>query len=113
MPIYEYHCRACGGDTEVMHKFSDPPATVCPACGKPELTKQVSAAGFRLGGSGWYETDFKKKSDKQKNVAGADKAPEKKDAAADKPAEKKEAAAPAAKPAASAPATPASSSSST
>ena len=70
MPIYDYHCTACGADSEVMHKISDPPATECPECGKPALVKQVSAAGFRLSGGGWYETDFKKSGDKQKNLAG-------------------------------------------
>lgn len=70
MPIYDYHCTACGVDSEVMHKISDPPATECPECGKPALVKQVSAAGFRLSGGGWYETDFKKSGDKQKNLAG-------------------------------------------
>ncbi|MFT4046119.1 MAG: zinc ribbon domain-containing protein [Solimonas sp.] len=59
MPIYDYHCTLCGTDTEVMHKISDPPATDCPECGKPGLVKQISAAGFRLSGGGWYETDFK------------------------------------------------------
>ncbi|HEX4895613.1 MAG TPA: zinc ribbon domain-containing protein [Solimonas sp.] len=68
MPIYEYSCQACGADTEVMHKISDPPARDCPECGKPALSKQVSAAGFRLSGGGWYETDFK--SGAKKNVAG-------------------------------------------
>lgn len=68
MPIYEYHCQACGAETEVMHKISDPPARDCPECGKPALSKQVSAAGFRLSGGGWYETDFK--SGGKKNVAG-------------------------------------------
>jgi putative FmdB family regulatory protein len=68
MPIYDYHCTACGADTEVMHKISDPPAKKCPECGKSALVKQVSAAGFRLSGGGWYETDFK--SGGQKNLAG-------------------------------------------
>jgi putative regulatory protein, FmdB family len=60
MPIYEYACGACGRPSEIMHKMSDPPATVCPLCGAAALTKQISAAGFRLKGGGWYETDFKK-----------------------------------------------------
>ncbi|TVP89484.1 MAG: zinc ribbon domain-containing protein [Thioalkalivibrio sp.] len=60
MPIYEYECRSCGGKTEVIQKFSDPAMTDCPSCGAPELSKLVSAAGFRLAGGGWYETDFKK-----------------------------------------------------
>lgn len=68
MPIYEYSCQACGAQTEILQKLSDPPATDCPACGKPALSKSVSAAGFRLAGGGWYETDFKTGS--KKNLAG-------------------------------------------
>jgi putative FmdB family regulatory protein len=71
MPIYEYACRACGAQSEISHRISDPPATVCPVCGKPELSKQISAAGFRLKGSGWYETDFK--SGNKRNLAGEGK----------------------------------------
>lgn len=59
MPIYEYRCSECGHQTEVLQKISEPPLTVCAACGKPALTKLVSAAGFQLKGSGWYATDFK------------------------------------------------------
>ncbi len=59
MPIYEYFCTECGQQSEISHRMSDPPAKDCPACGKPALTKQMSAAGFRLKGGGWYETDFK------------------------------------------------------
>jgi putative FmdB family regulatory protein len=92
MPIYDYHCTACNADSEVMQKISDPPATECPVCGKPALVKQISAAGFRLSGGGWYETDFK--SGSKKNLAGesasTDKAPEKSaEKSADKPAESK------------------------
>ena len=72
MPIYEYVCKACGASTELMQRISDPPATDCPACGKPELTKEISAAGFRLSGGGWYETDFK--SGNKKNLAAGEKA---------------------------------------
>jgi putative FmdB family regulatory protein len=61
MPIYEYACGACGHELEELQKMSDAPLTTCPACGKDELQKLVSAAGFRLKGSGWYETDFKTK----------------------------------------------------
>jgi putative FmdB family regulatory protein len=59
MPIYEYRCSECGQDHEVLQKVSEPPLTECPACGKPALQKQLSAAGFQLKGSGWYATDFK------------------------------------------------------
>jgi putative FmdB family regulatory protein len=66
MPIYEYRCEACGHELEAIHKMSDAPLTDCPGCGKPALKKMISAAGFRLKGGGWYETDFK--SGGKKNV---------------------------------------------
>ena len=59
MPIYAYKCASCGFAQDEMLKISDAPLTICPACGKPEYVKQVSAAGFQLKGSGWYATDFK------------------------------------------------------
>jgi len=59
MPIYEYRCDACGNEHEAIRKFSDAPLTTCPACGKETLVKKVSAAGFQLKGSGWYQTDFR------------------------------------------------------
>lgn len=70
MPIYEYQCGACGHQHEEIQKLSDKPLRKCPECGKLKLKKLVSAAGFRLSGSGWYETDFK--SDKKKNLAEKD-----------------------------------------
>jgi putative FmdB family regulatory protein len=70
MPIYEYQCKACGHALEAIQKISEEPLKFCPECGQPELTKLVSAAGFRLKGGGWYETDFKTKNDKKKNLAG-------------------------------------------
>ena len=66
MPIYEYVCTDCEHPHEALQKLSDAPLTDCPACGKSTLKKKISAAGFRLSGSGWYETDFK--SDKQRNL---------------------------------------------
>jgi len=68
MPIYEYQCQACGHEHEALQKLSAEPLSHCPACSKPELMKKISAAGFRLKGGGWYETDFK--SGGKKNVAG-------------------------------------------
>ena len=66
MPIYEYVCTDCEHPHEALQKMSDAPLTDCPACGKSTLKKKISAVGFRLSGSGWYETDFK--SDKQRNL---------------------------------------------
>jgi len=59
MPIYEYRCTACRHELEAIQKFSDAPLVVCPQCGQATLTKLVSAAGFQLKGSGWYQTDFR------------------------------------------------------
>ncbi|MBT3347451.1 MAG: zinc ribbon domain-containing protein [Thiotrichales bacterium] len=59
MPIYEYACSECGHRLDKLQKMSDAPLTECPACGEATLAKQVSAAGFRLSGGGWYESDFK------------------------------------------------------
>ena len=67
MPIYEYQCGACGHQLEKLQKISDAPLTDCPACDKAELTKLLSAPGFRLKGGGWYETDFK--TGNKKNIA--------------------------------------------
>ena len=82
MPIYEYRCNSCGHELEAIQKMSDAPLLDCPACNKADLKKLISAAGFRLKGSGWYETDFKS--------SGANK---------DKPAPKTTADAPVAAPA--------------
>lgn len=68
MPIYEYQCESCSHGLEALQKLNDAPLVDCPACGKASLKKQISAAGFRLSGGGWYETDFK--SGKKKNLAG-------------------------------------------
>ncbi|MET1254796.1 FmdB family zinc ribbon protein [Aliikangiella maris] len=62
MPIYEYKCNACDHRLEKLQRISDDPLKDCPECSAPELTKLISAAGFRLTGTGWYETDFKNKS---------------------------------------------------
>src|SRR3989440_7887776 len=59
MPIYDYRCDACRHKEEHLQKVSEAPLTVCPACGKPEYRKQLSAAGFQLKGTGWHATAFK------------------------------------------------------
>ena len=71
MPIYEYACDDCGHQLEKLQKMSDAALTDCPACEKPSLKKMVSAAGFRLSGGGWYESDFK--TGTKKNMADSAK----------------------------------------
>ncbi|MCP1373970.1 FmdB family zinc ribbon protein [Dyella lutea] len=70
MPIYAFACKACGHAFDRLQKLSDADPTVCPACGAEQVQRQVTAPSFRLAGSGWYETDFKKDGDKKRNLAG-------------------------------------------
>ena len=59
MPIYAYKCSACGFAKDVLQKMSDSLLTDCPSCQQATFSKQVTAAGFQLKGSGWYVTDFR------------------------------------------------------
>jgi len=63
MPIYEYECTKCGLTEEVFQKISDKPLTRCHEC-SGKLRKLISNSAFHLKGSGWYVTDYAKKSDK-------------------------------------------------
>ena len=108
MPIYEYRCTQCGHKLEALQKFSDAPLTTSPACGKEALSKLVSAAGFQLKGSGWYQTDFRGGSKPAAKSEGAESAKgEGKSDSADAPASKESTGA-SDKAAASTPAAPAS-----
>jgi putative FmdB family regulatory protein len=69
MPIYEFECSGCGHRFDRLQKLSDTDPTICPSCAAPQLRRRVSAPSFRLAGSGWYETDFKKDGDKKRNLA--------------------------------------------
>jgi putative FmdB family regulatory protein len=78
MPIYEFECGECGKRFDRLQKISDPDPTDCPACALPAVRRRVTAPSFRLAGSGWYETDFKKDGDKKRNLVdggGSDSKP--------------------------------------
>jgi len=62
MPLYEYECEACHNRFERIQKFSDPPIDTCPACGKGPVRKLLSSPAIQFKGSGWYITDYAKKS---------------------------------------------------
>jgi len=62
MPLYEYKCEACGTQFEKIQKFSDPLVDVCPKCGKGPVVKLLSSPAIQFKGSGWYITDYAKKS---------------------------------------------------
>lgn len=61
MPLYEYQCDACGNRFEKIVKFSDPPLEECPTCGG-KVQKLLSSPAIQFKGSGWYITDYAKKS---------------------------------------------------
>ena len=72
MPMYEYDCEKCGSHTEVIQKVSDAPLKRCQKC-RGKLEKMVSRTSFQLKGSGWYLSDYSRKS----NASSADKAEKK------------------------------------
>lgn len=73
MPLYEYQCSACGHRFEVIRKFSDAPLTECPRC-KGTVEKLVSSPAFTFKGSGFYATDYGKKSEGSKSTSKSESA---------------------------------------
>ena len=59
MPIYAYACSACGFRQDILQRLSDAPVSQCPSCHEASFSKQLTAPGFVLKGSGWYATDFR------------------------------------------------------
>jgi putative FmdB family regulatory protein len=91
MPIYAFECAACGHEFDRLQKLSDPDPTACPACAAEAVKRQLTAPAFRLAGSGWYETDFKKDGDRKRNLVESpgDAKPTESKSAEAKPAESK------------------------
>ena len=85
MPLYEYKCDACGARFEMIRKFSDPPLDQCSVCGKGPVEKLVSSPAFHLKGSGWYATDYAKKSEAGSSTASSSSEKGDKTATAEKP----------------------------
>jgi putative FmdB family regulatory protein len=73
MPVYEYCCQKCGHCFDALQGLSDVPLEECPQCKELSLEKLISAPMFQLKGTGWYETDFKKK--KEAPAASKESAP--------------------------------------
>lgn len=68
MPFYEYQCSNCGHELEELQRMSDAPLTKCPSCGKDTLKKLIgSGGGIIFKGSGFYHTDYKNKTSKDKH----------------------------------------------
>ena len=71
MPLYEYECEACHNRFERIQKFSDPPIETCAVCGKGPVKKLLSSPAIQFKGSGWYITDYAKKSSNDKGSSGS------------------------------------------
>ena len=76
MPLYEYQCKKCGHVFEKIVKFSDKPIKKCPECGGG-VEQTISAPAVQFKGSGWYVTDYAKKS--QSSSSSSDGGKEAKD----------------------------------
>jgi putative FmdB family regulatory protein len=88
VPIYDYRCKQCGHRFERIQGHADVPVTVCPQC-QGEVERLITAASVQFKGSGWYATDYAKKTGGS-GSAGSDSKSEPAAPAAEKPAEKKE-----------------------
>jgi putative FmdB family regulatory protein len=75
MPIYEFECPTCAHRFERLQKVADADPKDCPECGKSGVRRRLTAPAFRLSGSGWYETDFKKEGDVKRNLTSSESAP--------------------------------------
>jgi putative FmdB family regulatory protein len=63
MPLYEYQCDSCQNRFEKIQKsYNDPPLETCPKCGKGPVRKLISSPAIQFKGTGWYITDYAKKS---------------------------------------------------
>jgi putative FmdB family regulatory protein len=85
MPLYEYECETCHARFERIQKFSDPPVERCPTCDGP-VRKLLSSPAIQFKGSGWYITDYAKKSTSEAKTTSSESKPEKTETKADKPA---------------------------
>ena len=86
MPIYEFECPACGHRFERLQKLSDADPTECPECQGSGVKRRLTAPAFRLAGSGWYETDFKKDGDAKRNLVSKEEAPKAESSKSEAPA---------------------------
>ena len=85
MPLYEYQCKKCGHRFEKIQKFSDRPVKKCPQCGGP-VEQMISAPAVQFKGSGWYVTDYAKKSNAPASSDGGSKESRKEDKKPETPA---------------------------
>jgi putative FmdB family regulatory protein len=74
MPTYEYECSACGHAFEALQSMTEPKLTKCPKCSKKKLHRLIgSGSGMIFKGSGFYETDYKRKTEAKPDAKSAEK----------------------------------------
>jgi putative FmdB family regulatory protein len=78
MPLYEYECEKCGHRFEKIQKFSDKMLKKCPECGG-RIEQMISAPAVQFKGSGWYVTDYAKKSHAPSSDGGSKDSKDSKD----------------------------------
>ena len=61
MPTYEYRCKACSHQLEIVQGFTDDALTTCPSCGAEQLRKVFGSVGISFKGSGFYKNDSRGK----------------------------------------------------
>ena len=86
MPLYEFQCPKCGHRFERIQKFSDPDPKKCPECGAAKIERLLHAPAVQFKGSGWYATDYARKSPPHQESKGESKTESASDA---KPGESK------------------------
>ena len=74
MPTYEYRCKACGHELEIVQAFTDDALTRCDSCGADQLRKVFGSVGISFKGSGFYKNDSRGKSSSTAASTGGDKA---------------------------------------
>lgn len=89
MPIYEYHCTACGKHFEILQKITEEPLATCPACGK-QVRRLISQTSFTLKGGGWYKDGYASGTSSVPEVSKKTEKPEKTEKKVEKAASKKE-----------------------
>ena len=77
MPIYEFHCAACGADFERIQSFSDDSTPACPHCESRQVIRRLGRPAIHFKGSGWYITDSKKSGGESKSTNGSSRPTEK------------------------------------
>lgn len=71
MPTYDYVCDQCGHEFEAFHSMKDDPIQICPECNAKKVRRMIgSGAGIIFKGSGFYETDYKRKSNGSNGSTG-------------------------------------------